>query len=202
MKRERLKNFIRDYKEYFIPAFIILIIIFATSPLLKNFSNINTKDDYLISLSYEYYSIKSILQFHEFPLWSPFFNGGYPIIAHPEASAGTPWIFLFLLFGEVGGIKVSLVLSVLIGAFGMFYLTRFVLKFNNIGAIFSSLVFSFCGFNITILTEYWSQTIYFFYFLPIIFATFLKSKNNNKFLIINSFLISIVLLRGAISFTI
>jgi len=202
MDSKRFEGVAKNYRDYFIAVTLFLIIILATSPLLKNFSNISTKDDYLISYSYEHYTIKSLLEFRQFPLWSPFFNGGYPIIAHPEASAATPWIFLFLFFGEVEGIKLSLILSVLIGALGMFYLTKSVLKFNNVGSTFSSLLFSFCGFNITILTEYWSQTIYFFYLLPLILATFIKSRENKKFLIITSLLMLPVLLRGAISFII
>jgi len=193
---------IKKYKKYLIIASLFLIIIFAISPIFKDFSNISTKEDYLICFSYEYYSIKSILEFHEFPLWSPYFNGGYPIFAHPEASAANPWLFLFLCFDEVKGIKISLVLSVLIGAFGMFYLTKSVLKFNNAGAFFSSLLFTLNGFNITILTEYWSQTIYFYYFLPLILAAFIKSKEDKKFLIITSLLTLPVLVCGALSFVI
>ncbi|MBI5375561.1 MAG: YfhO family protein [Candidatus Schekmanbacteria bacterium] len=190
------------YKNSFIKVILFIIIIFAISPIFKDFSNISTKEDYLICFSYEYYSIKSILEFHEFPLWSPYFNGGYPIFAHPEASAANPWLFLFLCFDEVKGIKISIILSALIGAFGMFYLTKSVLKFNNASAFFSSLLFTLSGFNITILTEYWSQTIYFYYFLPLILATFIKSKEDKKFLIITSLLTLPILVCGALSFVI
>lgn len=202
MKSEILKYSNKNHELYLLAISLILIVIFAISPIFKNFSNIYTKDDYLISLSYEYYSIKSIFEYHEFPLWSPFFNGGYPIISHPEASAATPWILLFLSFGEVEGIKFSMVISVIVGAIGMLYLTKRVLKFNNIGSLFSSLVFIFCGFNITILTEYWSQIIYSYYLIPLILGTFIKSGENKKYLIITSLLMLPVLLRGALSFII
>ncbi len=202
MKSERSKTFIKNYKEYLTAISLVLIIIIGISPILKNFSNINTKDDYLSGFTCEYYSIKSILQFHQFPLWSPFLNGGYPIVGYPVTSTATPWIFLFLFFGEVEGIKISLILSIFIGTLGMFYLTKSVLKFNTPGSVFSSLLFSLCGINLTLLTEYWSHVIYSLYLLPLILATLIKSKEKKQFIIITSFLMFPVLSSGSIFFII
>jgi hypothetical protein len=61
----------------------------------------------------------AIVEHHQIPLWNPYNWSGLPMLGHPESRVLAPTFALSLLFGEVIGLKLELVLHLLIGLLGM-----------------------------------------------------------------------------------
>lgn len=189
-KRPRVLNYVA------LAVLIILVITFLW-PLVGNIHKIHMEEDWLEHAAWELSTVKSIKEFHAFPLWCPFFGGGYPIISYPEGSAVTPWVFLFLTFGTWEGLRVLVFIYMLIGALGMFYLANKVLGFSKFGSFFSSAIFVFGGYSINIIEGGLFTSMHFFY-LPLLLALFIKSKENKKLFVLAVFLASLILLRGSL----
>ncbi|HAJ56358.1 MAG TPA: hypothetical protein DCL35_01150 [Candidatus Omnitrophica bacterium] len=161
--------------------FIIFIVCVASAPLFKNITNINGDMDLLQNLSLDRSFVLSVRQFRQFPLRSFYFGGGYPLVAHPHDGSLSPLILLSLLFGEVVGLKLKIFFYYLTGALGMYYLARRVLNYNNLGAVFSSITFFLGGFlyRITLVRTY---TKIDYFLLPLLFAFFLRSRQDRMYL--------------------
>lgn len=67
---------------------------------------------------------RTILQYHQFPLWNPYEAGGRPLLANPEARILTPFFPLHLIFGTIVGTKLSMVLHLVVGLAGAYCLGR------------------------------------------------------------------------------
>ena len=61
----------------------------------------------------------TILDHGEFPLWNPYNWSGVPLLANPESRVLAPTYSLTLLFGEVVGLKLEIVLSLVAGMLGV-----------------------------------------------------------------------------------
>ncbi len=182
---------------------IISIVVFSSLPLFKNINNINLDWDFLENLSFFRLMRQSILEYHQYPLRTPYFSGGYPLIGHPSSKAFFI-SFLFvnpLIFGEVIGSKINSFLVFLIGVLGMYYLTRYILKYNRLGALFSSLTFCL-GSNL--YEVFMSRGVLFhkgYCFLPISLAFFIKSKEDKRYLFFTAFTLTFFILSVGLQFT-
>jgi hypothetical protein len=171
-------------KDKLIVFLIILIIALSCLPLFKNIQNINLNWDWLQMLSFYKVDRRALLQDHQFPLWTPYFGGGYPLAAHPQDGSLNPFILPVLILGEAVGLKINVFLFHLIGALGMYYLTRRVLNYNLLGAAFSSIVFCLAGHSHRLLIrgqDYITGFIYFF--IPLTLALFIKSREDKRYLL-------------------
>lgn len=133
---------------------------------------------------------KIFLEYGQFPLRNPFLSGGYPILGDPYVFVLSPFHIFVLPLGEVAGLRLAIITLLLSGAFGMFFLTRHVLKYNSIGSIFSTLVFS--------LSSWWGYQIrggdcdrLYYYFLPWLLAFLIKANSDRKFLILAAVMLSL-----------
>jgi uncharacterized membrane protein YfhO len=69
-------------------------------------------------------SRRSVLEYHQLPLWNPFMKGGVSLAGNTLMHAWGPCFIPVLLFGTVMGVKVCIVLYLLIAQCGMFLLAR------------------------------------------------------------------------------
>jgi hypothetical protein len=81
----------------------------------------------------------TLLEHFEFPLWNPYNWSGVPLLANPESRVLAPTFALTLLFGEVVGLKLEIVLSLVVGMLGAFHLLRH-LGAGRLGALAAAFV--------------------------------------------------------------
>lgn len=126
----------------------------------------------------------SLLQYHQLPLRTFYFGGGYPLIANPQDGFLNPFFIPVLIFGEIIGMKANVFLAHIIAAMGMYYLARYVLKYNYLGAFFAAVVFTLGGHmhRLLIRGQDYVSTFYCF-FIPLLFAFFIKAKEHRRYLI-------------------
>lgn len=93
------------------------------SPIFVNINNIGVSD-WDSQFFYHAAPLKTILTYHQFPLWNPYNCGGSPMLASPELSFLSPAYIFVLLFGEVVGIKLIIAFFTLLGMWGMYFLSR------------------------------------------------------------------------------
>ncbi|MFC1514747.1 hypothetical protein ACFL5X_02490 [Candidatus Omnitrophota bacterium] len=185
-------------KDVLVVLFVLLIVAFFYSPLFQNltlgFSSVDWYEKYCFTASLR----KSVLEYHQFPLRSPFIGGGYPTIGHPYDESLNPFAVVSLVFGEVIGIKVIIFSIFIISALGMLYLTRYVLGYNRLGSFFSTMTFILSSWGGCQITEGNYEKLY-LYFFPWLFAFFIKSRKDRRFIICSSLFLSLLVIKGIIS---
>ena len=100
-------------------------------------------------------------------------------------------MLIILLFGAIEGTKITVFLIVLSGALGVFYLSRYQLRYNLPGSIFSTLAFLFCSWGPCQYMQSNYEKLY-FYFLPLLLAFFIKSIQDKKFIFFAAVVTSII----------
>ena len=138
---------------------------------------------------------KTILKYNQFPLWNPYNLGGIPFLAHPVWGQFLSLTLIpVLLFGEVIGIKISILIHILIGMVGMYLLSKYY-KLKNVLCLLPSFIFMLSGFYVLHLTtgHIWVLMIA---FVPYVFLFYLKSFDNRKNVIFASIFLALMLLAG------
>jgi hypothetical protein len=186
-------------KELLALLIIALTVIFFCLPILENPFDISINSDWNQVHSYIYFARSSILQYFQFPLRCPYFGGGYPLIANPQDLSLSPIFIIMLIFGEILGTKIACVFTYFLCAFGMYYLTRSILKFSRFGALFSSLSLTLCSWLPNQLMGGNFTKIY-YYFTPLLVAFLIKSEKQKRFIIYSSFIMALMLLQAGLSF--
>lgn len=192
-----------NYKDVLVIFLIVLIISFAYLPLFKNIQNINMDWDFLQNLSFVKCHMQMLKDYHQFPFRTPYFCGGYSFVNSPT-TGGFPNLFFLItpfIYGEVISIKIYIFLALLIGALGMYYLTKFVLKYNHLGALFSTITFFLSGCLYKILMLRGNPFIMEYFFMPLLLGLFIKTKEKKKYV----FLVAIILffiIQGGLKFVV
>jgi len=176
-------------------SIIGVIILLFCLPFLVNIRNIYFEQQWLDNCSFQAFARKSILEFKQFPLWSPYFGGGYPFEGHPESLSLSPFIIPILIFGEWIGYKIFFLIGYLLGGVGMFYLARKGFNYNLPGAIFSALLFTLTSFFPYHLHSGNFYIANFFYF-PILLLFFIKAKDDNRALFLSSMILAFLIFNG------
>lgn len=199
MKQSFLNKIISLFSRYHI-AYIILIFslwgLFYLN-LIKNLNYMLVDNDWFQHYYYAETFRKIILEYHQFPLRSPFMGGGYPIIGHPFDITLTPFAIFVLVFGAVKGTTIIALLLSLLGAFGMLYLTKIVLRYNWIGAFFSTSVFMLSKWGLNMIAD-GNYTKLYYWLLPWPVAFFIKSRHNKKFIIFSGITLYLILVQGGL----
>ena len=82
-----------------------------------------------------------------FPTWNPLIFGGYPLLATFQSGVLNPFNFFFLIFSSTTAWTLFIAAQVLLAlTFTYFFLRD--LAISRLPAIFGSIVFAFCGFNL------------------------------------------------------
>lgn len=190
-------TFISKNKGIISLSLIAIIFFWFYVPLLKDIDLPVEDDDYFRS----YYRLgllrKIVFEYRQFPLRNPFLSGGFPIWGDPNIFALNPFYIFVILFGEVAGIRLVIFFLLLFCAGGMFYLTRYVLKYDYLGSVFSSLVFILCGWGIRQIENGNYAQIY-YYLLPWALAFFIKSTSEKRFMIFTGLFLSLILLEAVL----
>src|SRR5262249_40116664 len=87
---------------------------------------------------------KTILDYHQLPIWNPYFCGGIPMIGNPQTTFLVPTFPLVLLFGTTFGERLSDLPVMVLGCEGMWRLIRY-LGMGRTAALLSALAFPFFG---------------------------------------------------------
>ncbi len=160
-----------------LPVFILVAVIFF-SPFLKNIQNQGSHYDWDLYSFYEGAPRKTILEYHQFPLWNPYYCGGNVLLATPETRFLSPAFLLVLFFGAVAGLKLEIVLHVIIGMFGMWLLARHF-KLGKISSYLPPFIFMLnSAFILHISAAHieWTSIA----FAPFVFLFYLKAIDSDK----------------------
>lgn len=132
-------------------AVALCVLLAATAafclPLLARPLGVVRETDWLQKASYLAVGRRALAEHGQFPLWSPYFGGGYPLMGHPENMLYNPAILALALAGnEWLALKMIAVCAYLCGAAGMYLFARRVLGHTVPGGLFSAFLFAFNGY--------------------------------------------------------
>jgi len=164
----------------------IIVILFCL-PLFENLTYGSLNSDWNQVFSYIHFTRNSILKHHQFPLRSPIFGGGYPIVGHPQDFSLYPLFFIMLICGEIIGSKIVCLIMYLVGAWGMYYLARYLLKFTLAGSLFSTFCFSLSSWMPQQINDGNLTNIHVF-LIPTLVICILKSVFNKKYFFYGAFM--------------
>jgi len=137
-----------------------------------------------------------MLNFHQFPLWTPYTNGGNVLLAHPQSPFLSPFYIFVMVFGPILGLKIEIIVHLFIGLLGMYHLANH-LKLSRNAAYLSSFVFMLSSLYVLHLTEGHTEWLA-MAFIPWVFLYFLKSLNNSRRMLGAVFFLALILLNGSI----
>ncbi len=142
---------------------------------------------------------KSLLQFGQFPLRSPYIGGGYPILGDPEDPSLSPFVLLTLVFGETAGLKLIALLIFLAGAAGMFKFAEKECGYSRPAALFSALALAFSGwFHMRIVGGNINELYYFL--TPLILLLYGGYRKTGRNLLPLSLLLFTIAMDGKLVF--
>ena len=95
-------------------------------PLLRdrNLSKLSIFGDWDFSLQLVWVPYKTLVEFHQLPLWNPYKCGGMPMLGNPQSHFVTPWFLLSLLLGPVVGLHLEVPIHMAIAWSGTYVLAR------------------------------------------------------------------------------
>lgn len=168
--------------------FIAISLVFFRA-IFKNFDNwgIGDWDQFLF---YNAVARQTILTFHQFPLWNPYYCGGNIMLANPQYNFLSPLFVSVLAFGALYGLKILIVAYAVIGLSGFYLLSRH-LKFGKLASITSASIFMLSAVYVLQIREghigHFAMA-----WLPWIFLFYLKSYKSPKFAIPAGILLAFV----------
>jgi len=138
---KKIKFTLIQYK-YQVLIFLILSLIF-TLPLILTGENLGIQDwDH--QLAFLESARKTMLDYHQLPLWNPYHCGGMAGIGHPQSNIISITFLFVLFFGTVIGVKISIFFHYWLLAFGMYFFARYF-KISKIGSLIASIITTFGG---------------------------------------------------------
>jgi len=190
----------KNLGNYLSLTFILVISFLFTIPLLENINNDMYDEDWFQFSSHNLNSRKSIIEYKQLPLWSPFLGGGFPIIGHPQDMTLSPLFLFILIFGETVGLKLIIILIYLSSALGTYLFSKKVLCFSQLTSSFVALSFVLSSYLPYQLSDGNFHCEPFLLLLPLLLYLYEKSINNKKFIFFSAFLLAIMLFSGAFAF--
>ena len=173
--------------------FLIISLIFL-SDIFHNINNIGIVD---WDFSFEIYAMakRTILTYHQIPFWNPYIDGGGPFLANPNWGQFLSLTLIpVLVFGEVVGVKISILVHLLIGMAGMYFLSKYY-KLKEPISFLLPFIFMLSGYYVTHLTggHIW---VLMTAFIPYVFLFYLKSFDDKKNIVFASIFLALMLLAG------
>lgn len=138
----------------------------------------------------------TILQYHQFPLWNPYAEGGNVLLAHPHSLFLSPFYIFVLIFGPVIGLKLEIFIHLVVGLWGMYRLARF-LSMERIAAYFSAIVFMLNSMYALHLTEGHTEWLV-MAFVPWFFLYLMKSFKDTRQALVACVFLSLMTLGGSV----
>lgn len=94
-------------------------------------------------LPHAYFFRRSILEYHQIPLWNPIQFTGFPYIADPQNYLFYLPNYLFVLLPIEGTFLILLLSHLILAGVGTFLLAKKIFNFNSLLALFSAFAFVF-----------------------------------------------------------
>lgn len=138
---------------------------------------------------------ETLLRFRQFPFWTPHLRGGSQLFFILSMIL-SPLYLLILLFGEIIGLKLWIIIQLFLGIFGMYLLSRKI-GCSKISACFPPTIFLFGSIYPLQVAEgtYYSITLA---WIPWIFLCYLKSLTKIKYILPSIFFCILVLFGGGL----
>ena len=156
-------------------------------------------NDWLNCRSFDVLTRRALVEDGEFPLRTHLLGGGFPVIAHPSDGSWAPTIVPVLLFGDVIGVKINILLFLLAGGWGIWLLAHRILEMGVGGSLFAALLFLVSGWLPSmLLVGFYNQL--FFLVTPLVLYLLLDSPGRPDRLIAAGFLLCLVLQQGGHAF--
>jgi len=187
------------YKHNIAPLviFIIVSIIYAF-PVLENISYLGTMDWDQFTF-WNAVPRDTILRYHQFPFWNPYVNGGNPMLANPDSSFLSPLYIFVLMFGAVIGLKIQIIVHLIIGLMGMFYLSGH-LSLSKKASYLSSFIFMLNSTYALHLSEGHAEWMA-MAFVPWAFLYFIKSLEQPRQALGAVFFLGLMIFSGVYIFS-
>ena len=157
-------------------AWVLLVVLGAalfSSTLFLQPHYLSRDHDWLLHVARYAFVRKSVVEFGQFPYWSPYFGGGYPILGDPAGAALTPQTPFVLILGEVLGLKVFVFCLVLLQATGMYAFARRGLRLGRGSAAFAALLLTFSS---NLPMRNWDELAYGFLPLMLLLAVGVRRR--------------------------
>ena len=87
----------------------------------------------------------SVLQFGEYPLWTPYFGGGFPFVGSPDNPGLTPFGLLCIAVPEGLALRLWVVACLALGTWGMYGTARGWFGLGRPGALLAAGLFAACA---------------------------------------------------------
>ena len=125
-------------------SFFLLLVLAGFWPIFVSPRNGGWSLDWLFFQFFDEVARKTILEFHQLPLWNPYFCGGIPQMGNPQTTFLVPTFPLVLIFGTTFGERLSNLPVMVLGCEGMWRLVRH-LGLRRSAALLGALAFPFFG---------------------------------------------------------
>lgn len=145
---------------------VLLCVVFGVSAAFVNPMGIAGSDefrnnDWLNCRSFDVLTRRALLEDGEWPLRTHLLGGGFPVAAHPSDGSWAPTIIAVLLFGDVVGVKLNLLLFLIAGALGMHALARRWLGLSEEASWIAGALFAVSGWLPSMwLVGFYNQIFY------------------------------------------
>ncbi len=137
---------------------------------------------------------KTIVDFHQFPAWNPYFCGGIPKLANPPDTSLAPDFLLRLLFGTEPGRRLAAFFLVVLGMEGVFRLARRH-DASVPGAATGAIAFATSYYFVTLLRDGW-VFMYAYLLIPWAALCFEEGVREPKWRLLGGFFIAWMVLAG------
>ena len=185
-------------------AVTVLVVLAFGAPMFSVPDGIASGDpfrdnDWLNNRSFDLLARMALLDQGEFPLRSPLVGGGFPTIAHPSDGSWAPTMLAVLLFGDVLGVKINLLLALLVGCWGIHGLARRWLGLTPPASLFAALLFGVSGWlpSILLVGDY-HKTVYML--VPACLLLLSEADRNPRKLLGAGLLLALVIQQGGFGF--
>ena len=173
--------------------FFSLIAFAFTYPIFNDFENLGIQDwDFFFF--HQAVSRSTILDYHQIPLWNPYYCGGAVLLADPQSRFLSPFFILTLFFGVVEGIKLEIWLHLAFGMLGTYKLSRYY-KLDRFVSLLPPLIFflnSMYALSLAVGMAWFLSVAY----LPWVFLYYLKSFYDTKYAILSSVFLVLMYYEG------
>ena len=137
----------------------------------------------------------TLVDYGELPLWNPFNRSGVPMLAHPESRLLSPTFVATLLFGEVIGLKLEILLHAVVALLGVYALLR-RRALDEVAACAGAIAFGFSSFFALHITvgHVWALS---FAWLPWLVIAYDRAAREPRFSLAVSGLLVVIFFSGA-----
>ncbi|HZS36000.1 MAG TPA: hypothetical protein VFF06_04200 [Polyangia bacterium] len=110
--------------ERWLPLVFLALALLALAPIFQHPSYYASAYDWRYFQSWIEVGRRSVLWFHQVPLWNPYGCGGEVLLANPQSEVASPTFVWALLFGTALGVKLMLLTYYFCAFDGMYRLAR------------------------------------------------------------------------------